>query len=113
MTKEEASAVAKHSLFLRLLKSSAVTQGHVLLTHATLEQIKAIAELCLNILAGNIPLEANVLEAFKRKRTLIRYLASRHVSLTQKKRQLKTKAGKAWVALFDLLPTHTWSRDVL
>lgn len=79
MTKQ---SIRRHSHFLQILARSHPSQRRALLRTASAQQIKTLCEICLNILAGNVP--TNIQKLKKYKNTL-RKLVKKNV-VSNKKR---------------------------
>ncbi|GFR10310.1 uncharacterized protein TNCT_138061 [Trichonephila clavata] len=81
----------KRSLdFLLLLSKSTPKQRHMLLQNADKSQIVTLSEICLNVLAGNVPVNVKKLRRYK---NCIRKVACRKVSLKAKKKLLVQQSG--------------------
>lgn len=61
--------------------------------------VKSLCEIALNVLSGNIPLTDKQYKLLKKKKKLIRLVASKKGSLTSKKKKLNQTGG----FLFSLL----------
>lgn len=87
MTREH---LKKHYNFLHVLARAHPSQKRALLRTANNEQIKSVCEICLNILAGNIPV--NRIKMRKHK-NILRKLASKTGGVQQKRRLLANQTG--------------------
>lgn len=87
MTKKN---LKKHVHFLRAVATTHPLQRRALLKTAKNEQIESLCEICLNILAGNIPVNVNKMKKYK---NLLRNLARKKSSIQQKKRMLVNQSG--------------------
>lgn len=85
------SKMKKHYNFLRTLSAASSKQKKLLLKNATTPEVKTVCEVCLNLLAGNIP-SVNV-RKLKKYKTSIRKVASRSTNLKNKKRLLVNQSG--------------------
>lgn len=79
--------------FIRCLSLSSSTKRKALLEKATNKNLKALAELCLNLLQGNIKLSSKYKTKLKRHKTKIEVLANKRVSLKKKKKFLVQKGN--------------------
>lgn len=82
--------IKKHLNFLRALSSASPKHKKLLLKNATNPEVLAICEVCLNLLAGNFPVNVKKLQKFK---TSIRKVACRSTQLKNKKRILVNQSG--------------------
>lgn len=82
--------VKKHFNFLRALSAASPKQKKLLLKNASASEISAICEVCLNLLAGNFPVNIQKLRKYK---TAIRKVACRSTSVKNKKRILVNQSG--------------------
>lgn len=80
----------KNYNFLSLLSKSSPKQRKSLLRNANKSQILSLSEICLNILAGNIPVNIKKLRKYKR---CIRKIACRKTSFKRKKNFLVKQRG--------------------
>lgn len=87
MTKKN---LKRHVHFLQALASTHPLQRRALLKTAKNEQIQCLCEICLNILAGNVPVNVNKMKRYK---NLLRSLAKKKSSIQQKKRMLVNQSG--------------------
>lgn len=76
--------------FLRILAHSHPSQKRALLKTANNDQILSLCEICLNILNGNIPVNASKLKKYK---NLLRSLSKKRESIQKKKRLLVNQSG--------------------
>ncbi len=84
--------MSSHADFLSVICRRSKTHRQVLLETATPAQIRAVAELALNVLSGNVklsPKEKKQLSGFKQE---LRLLANKKLSL-RKKRQVIVQRG--------------------
>lgn len=79
--------------FLHLLARSSLKKRKNLLKQATKEELASLFEICLNIIRGNIPVQGKDYKRLKRQKQLIRRLADKKVSVTQKKKLINQKGG--------------------
>lgn len=80
----------KHYNFLRTLSAASLKQKKLLLKNANASQIGAVCEVCLNLLAGNFPVNIQKLRKYK---TSIRKVACRSTNLKSRKRILVNQSG--------------------
>ena len=86
--------VVKHKDFLSLLtKCKDNKQRSQLIDYANKDELKALSEIMLNVLSGNIKLTPKILKKLKRDRAKIRTLVAKGTSDTRKKKILKQKGG--------------------
>lgn len=88
----------KQEPFLQLLARSTSKQRSELLKHAKREELKALFEICLNIIRGNFPIDDKHFKQLKKHRNVLRSLGDRKVTLKRKK-QLVSQEGGAIRAL--------------
>lgn len=88
--------VKKNYHFLHMLARSSPRQRKALLQSADNSQITSVCEICLNILAGNVP--AN-LKKLKKYKTVIRKLGNRSQNVQAKRRLLLNQSGGAFLPL--------------
>ena len=77
--------IRKYITYLQLLHNTHRSQQKALLNTITLEQLKAISEIALNILHGVIPLKALQKKALTPYRKFIRMIGQKKGSLIKKK----------------------------
>lgn len=87
MTKKN---LKRHVHFLQALAHAHPMQRRALLKTAKNDQIESLCEICLNILAGNIPVNVNKMKRYK---SLLRGLARKTSNVQQKKRMLVNQSG--------------------
>lgn len=80
----------KNHYFLHMLAKAPPAQKRALLRTATNPQISALCEICLNILAGHLPLNIKRLKKYK---NTIRKLSKRSISVRKKKALLVNQSG--------------------
>ena len=80
----------KNHYFLHMMAKATPAQKRALLRTATKSQINALCEICLNILAGHLPLNIKRLKKYK---NTIRKLAKRSVGIHKKKALLVNQSG--------------------
>ena len=80
MTTEPQSNIEKHIVFLDMLQRGESLRSE-LLRKASLEELKAILELCLNMKEGNLSMPTR-----NPHRTIVTTLANRNISLPNKKK---------------------------
>lgn len=71
--------------YLRLLPNTRRSQRKALVKTVTLEQLRAIGEIALNILHGVIPLSSSQKKGLSRYRSVIRLIGQKNVSRRRKK----------------------------
>lgn len=89
----------KNSNFLKLLLKTSPNKRRSLLRTANKEQVSCLCEICLNILAGNIPVNIKKIKKFK---NVLRKLANPSTKLQTKKNILVNQSGGF---LGNILPT--------
>ena len=77
----------KHAGLLNLLNKADPKLKKVLLKHhCTNDFIRCVADCCLNIIKGNVPLTPKQLKLLSSKKQVVRTLAAKKISLKKKKR---------------------------
>lgn len=61
--------------FLQMLAGSTPKRRKVLLKDSTMNEVKSVCEVCLNIIRGNIPLNEKQRRKLRRKKWVLRDLA--------------------------------------
>lgn len=79
--------------FIKLVANSKPHQRNVLLRNATKEQLKALCEVCLNTIRGNLRLPPIAVQKLKRHRKTLEALANRRVPLYKKRHLINQKGG--------------------
>lgn len=77
--------IKKNKTYLQLLIGTHKAQQKALLSTISLEQLKAISEIALNILHGTLPLTASLKKVLTRHRNIIRLLGGKKTSQKKKK----------------------------
>jgi hypothetical protein len=90
----------QHRYFLNLLAKSSPSQKRALLRSADKSQISSLCEICLNVLAGNIPIKVKKFSKYKKT---IRKIADKKTSLNTKKRLLVNQIGGFLPALLPIV----------
>ena len=85
--------------FLHFLLQASTRQAKLLLADATPIQLRAIAEVCLNLLHGEV--QPHLLKALKPHRHLLRELTNKSLSVV-KRRGLASRRAKAVVEILHL-----------
>lgn len=80
----------KNSQYLKLLLKASPKQRRALLRTANKEQIFCLCEICLNILAGNVPVNIKKLKKFK---NVLRKLAKSSTKYSVKKNIILKQSG--------------------
>lgn len=80
----------KNHYFLHMLAKATPAQKRALLRTSTNSQISALCEICLNILAGHLPINIKRLKKYK---DTIRKLTKRSISFRKKKALLVNQTG--------------------
>lgn len=79
-----------HAHFLQMLARSSLPQRRAILHTANRSQIRCLCEICLNVLAGNVPIN---IKKLKKHKNAIRKLANKSIKFQTKKRMLINQAG--------------------
>ena len=87
-----------------LIKSPSTKQLKDLLRNITNDQLKALCEISVNVLYGNIPLSKKTKEQLKPYKTLLSYLSDNKKSRKRKLLQLHTKLPALQLLLKAVLP---------
>ena len=80
--------------FIKQLAVCSTVERRKLLENASNKNIKALAELCLNLLRGNLPIDYKTKSKLKKHQKSIQLLARRRVPL-KNKRELINQRGSA------------------
>lgn len=80
----------KHYHFLNYISKCSPKERKALLGTADKSQIACLSEICLNVLAGNVPTNVKKLRKYK---TTIRQLAKRSTCVKRKKKLLSGQTG--------------------
>ena len=78
--------------FLELLAKSKPKRRQQLLATISPEEIKALCEICLNIINGNLPVDEQQYKKLKKKKAVIRILGSKG-SVQKKKATINQEGG--------------------
>ena len=97
----------KNIEFLNSLSHCKCSKRRELLQNASRDNIKALCEVCLNLLLGNIQVNAEQIKKLRRHRKSIEALADRKLALKRKKEVLNQRGGALGAAVIaaTLLPT--------
>ncbi len=74
------SKVSEHLAFFNLVATTTSKQAYALVKTATPEQVDAIGELFENVLRATVVLSGKALSLFRRRKSLLRALATRRTS---------------------------------
>lgn len=98
-------SVLKRKDFLGLLvrNKNNKKRRNALVDIADTSEIKAVCEIILNLLHGNVPITKCVHKQCKRYRTVLRSLADNKTCLAVKKQILKKQSGGFWGALIPVI----------
>ena len=83
--------------FIRLLSDSSPLSRRKLLQKVSNKDLKAISELCLNLIRGNIKLNKRQRAKFERYKKSIGLLANRRISLKKKKQVINQKGSAGFL----------------
>ena len=86
--------------FLRYLIRANNKQAKLLLSHATSEQLRAIGEVCLNLLHGEVNPE--LLKDVRPYKNLLRQLADKHLS-GKRRREIASRRSKTVLEILRLV----------
>ena len=100
--------------FVNLLAKSSAKRRKVLLRNASNTQLKGLFEVCLNIIRGNLPLDAVQFKRMKRHRKTLETLVNRRIPIYKKREVINQKGGfVATLAKFALpLLTHVIATQI-
>ena len=87
-----------------LIKSPSIKQLKDLLRNITDDQLKALCEISVNVLYGNIPLSKKTKERLKPYKTFLSHLSDNKKSRKRKRLQLHTKLPALQLLLKAVLP---------
>ena len=79
--------------FVNLLAKSSAKRRKVLLRNASNTQLKGLFEVCLNIIRGNLPLDAVQFRRMKRHRKTLETLVNRRIPIYKKREVINQKGG--------------------
>lgn len=85
--------IKRNMALLKILIKAGPEQRRAILCGASDSLIAAIAEIALNTLRGNVPLKPEQFKALKKKKTFIRQLSNKKLSLKKKKRLIEQSGG--------------------
>lgn len=85
--------IKSYQYYLRVLKSCDKKCRQALLKAAPQELILVLAEICLNLLSGNIKITKQVKNALKQHKTAIRQVASYATNIRAKRKILVQRGG--------------------
>lgn len=78
----------RNGAFIRLLYECPPRQRKSLIQYITDDQLRALSQIALNVLQGNVPITDSYKKKLKRYKDVIRSLASRQISKARKRRAL-------------------------
>lgn len=90
--------VCNNISFIKRIASASPAERRQLLLNASNKNLKAIAEICLNLIRGNIELDYKTKAKLKKYEKPIALLANRRTSLKRKKKILNQKGSAAFLA---------------
>jgi len=85
--------LTKNLPFLRKLRCCKAGQRKKLISKATPDQVKTIADCAHNILIKNIPLSNSQFNQLKRHKHVVRQIGTKGVSLKKKKKLMSQRGG--------------------
>ena len=85
--------LVKNFDFIKQLSQSSKRDCASLLQKVSIDRIKVLCEICLNLLEGNIPVNGEEKQKLKRHRKKIEVLADRKVALKQKRPIINQRGG--------------------
>lgn len=83
--------------FIKKLSGSSFLQRKQLLKHVSNKDLKALSELCLNLILGNIKIDKKLKTKFKRYKKPIQLLANKRIPLKKKKRIINQKGSAGFL----------------
>lgn len=93
MVKKNFSRLKKNYPLLLSLKNSSAEQRKFILKKASPDLIQTIADICYNIVRGNIDLPENKQKALRKHKRAIRRLADKKIKIITKRREILQKGG--------------------
>lgn len=87
------SRIKRNAPLLKALYQATPLKRKDILAHCSPDFIRALCEIALNLLKGNIPLSPSQYKKLKRQRKVIRLLADKKTGLKHKHRILKRQSG--------------------
>jgi len=78
----------RQGAFIRFLYDCPPRQRKSLIQYITDEQLRALSQIALNVLQGNVPITESYKKKLKRYKDVIRSLASRQISKARKRKTL-------------------------
>lgn len=82
------SLLERQGAFIRLLYDCPPRQRKSLIQYITDDQLRALSQIALNVLRGNVPITDSYKKKLKRYKDVIRSLASRQISKARKRKAL-------------------------
>lgn len=89
--------------FLQVLKTANPSLRKAIVRHASKDVIRAISEICLNTLNGNLNLNTKKKNLLKPYKKVLRQLASAKIKYNRKRRILQQKGGFLGILLSTIL----------
>lgn len=90
--------------FLQMLAGSTPKRRKVLLQDSTMNEVKSVCEVCLNIIRGNIPLNEKQRRKLRRKKWVLRDLADSNTSKIKCRKTINQHGGFLGSAVAIALP---------
>lgn len=85
--------IKRNALLLKALYRAPPRKHRDILLHSTPDFIRALCEIALNLLKGNIPLTPSLFKKLKRQKGIIRLLADKKIGLKRKRLTLEKQTG--------------------
>ena len=98
--------------FIRRIAKASPAERQNLLLNASNKNLKALSEICLNLIRGNIKLNSKTKAKFRRHKKPIELLANRKISLKRKKQIINQKGSGAFLIPLASLATGLLSNIV-
>ena len=98
--------------FIRRIAIGSPAERRQLLLNASNKNLKALSEICLNLIRGNIKIDSKTKSKFIRHKEPIELLANRRISLKRKRQIINQKGSGAFLIPLASLATGLLSNIV-
>ena len=104
--------MSSNETFIRRIAVGSPAERKQLLLNASNKNLKALAEICLNLIRGNIKINSETKSKFIRHKKPIELLANRRISLKRKKEVINQKGSGAFLIPLASLATGLLSNII-
>ena len=87
------SCMQRNLVLLEMLYKASPNVWRVIVGNASADFIKALCEVALNVIKGNIPLTTKQYKQLKKKKSVVRLVADKKVNLLKKKQTINQTGG--------------------